>query len=375
MALQGKGFYIWKIKNCEEGNADRIARQARKADLSHVLIKVANGIYSYNYDWDKKIDLVPPVVRALQAKGIQVWGWHYVFGKQPISEARIAIQRVTELGLDGYVIDAESEYKASGKASAARQFMRELRGGLGTSTPIALSSYRYPSLHPLPWNEFLSKCDYNMPQVYWLKAHNPGDQLTRTLREFENPRIKYRPPIIPTGAAFREHGWEPSLDEIIEFLDTARDLKLKAANFWEWHNCREVLEPQHKIWKAIADYQWDHSPPPSVPGDISEQLIQALNCHEPSNVLALYQDRAVHITATRTVSGKAGIQAWYQALFNQIIPNAEFRLTGFSGIGSTRHFTWNAKSKSKQILDGKDTLGIQDDKITYHYSFFNVSQI
>ena len=253
--------------------------------------------------------------------------------------------------------------------------MRELRAGLGVSTPIALSSYRYPSLHPLPWNEFLAKCDYNMPQVYWLKAHNPGDQLTKTLREFESPRIKYRPPIIPTGAAFREHGWEPTLDEIQEFLDTARDLKLKAANFWEWYACREMLEPKHKIWNLIADYQWDRAPAPATPPDISEQYIQALNSHKPNQVIDLYQERAVHITAARTVSGKAGIQAWYQTFFNQIIPNAKFNLTGFSGNDRSRHLTWNAKSDSKQVLDGKDTFGILDGKITYHHTFFNVSQV
>ncbi len=372
MSLQGTGFYIWKIQNCEGGDADSIAQKASKAGLSHVLIKVANGIYSYNYDWNKKVDLVPPVVRALHARNIQVWGWHYVFGNQPIPEARIAIRRVTELGLDGYVIDAESEYKTSGKASAARQFMRELRAGLGNTTPIALSSYRYPSLHPIPWNEFLEKCDYNMPQVYWLKAHNPGDQLARTLQEFESPKIRYRPPIIPTGAAFREHGWEPSLAEVMEFLDKARELKLKAANFWEWYACREVLEPPQKIWNAIASFPWQPDPP--TPADISERYIQALNTHNTSQVLSLYRDRAVHITAARTVLGRTAIQSWYGTLFDQIIPNAKFSLTGFSGNGSSRHFTWNAKSDSHKILDGKDTLGVMDGKITYHYTYFTVTQ-
>ena len=103
MSLQGKGFFLWKIKNCEGGNADRIAKKAKKAGLSHVLIKIANGIYSYNYDWNLKIDLVSPVVKALRSKGIQVWGWHYVYGNQPLSEARIAVRRIQELDLDGYL--------------------------------------------------------------------------------------------------------------------------------------------------------------------------------------------------------------------------------------------------------------------------------
>ena len=99
MTLQGKGFFIWKINYCDGGDPERIANLAKDADLSHVLIKVANGIYSYNYNWDLMVDLVPPVANALQSLGIKVWGWHYVYGDDPINEARIAIRRVQDLNL------------------------------------------------------------------------------------------------------------------------------------------------------------------------------------------------------------------------------------------------------------------------------------
>jgi hypothetical protein len=371
MPLQGKGFFLWKIKNCEGGDADKIARTAKKAGLSHVLIKVANGIYSYNYDWNLKIDLVPPVAKALRSKGIQVWGWHYIYGNQPRSEARIAVRRVQELDLDGYVIDAESEYKESGKTTAAKQFMQELKAGLGNSVPLALSSYRYPSLHPIPWNEFLEKCDYNMPQVYWLKAHNPGAQLAQTLRAYESPSIKYHPPIIPVGAAFREHGWEPTIHEVLEFLDTARALNLKAANFWEWYSCREVLSPEGKMWQAISEYNWDTGT--ILPKDITEQYIEALNTQDAGKVVNLYNTRAVHVTSARTIFSKTAIQAWYGTLFKDLISNAKYKLTGFSGTGNSRHFTWIAAAGSQKILDGNDTLGLADGKITYHYTYFTIT--
>jgi hypothetical protein len=370
MTLRGKGFYLWKIKDCEGGNADRIAKEAKNAGLSHVLIKVANGIYSYNYDWKNKIDLAPPVAQALRSAGIQVWGWHYVYGDQPIPEARIAIRRVKELDLDGYVVDAESQYKQPGKKSAARYFMRELKGGLGNSVPIALSSYRYPSLHPIPWNEFLEKCDYNMPQVYWIHAHNPGDQLERSLREFESPSIKFHPPIIPIGAAFREHGWESTTTEVIEFMDKARALNLSAANFWEWYSCREVQSPKHEVWNAIANYDWDATPPPQ---DITGLYIDALNTHDADKVVSLYSERAVHVTSARTIFGKPAIKAWYKTFFDQILPNAVFKRTGFSGTGNSRHFTWTAQSAQHKVLNGNDTFGLANDKITYHYTYFTVT--
>ena len=66
--------------------------------------------------------------------------------------------------MDGFVLDREGHY--TGKYYSAKTFMDLLRKEI-TKTPIALSSYRYPNYHPqLPWDEFLSQCDLNMPQVY-----------------------------------------------------------------------------------------------------------------------------------------------------------------------------------------------------------------
>lgn len=363
--LSGKGFFIWKILECHDGDVVEIAEKAHYANLSHVLIKIANGIYSYNYDWEKNLDLVPDLAQELWARGIEVWGWHYVFGDQPTQEANKAISRIQELNVDGFVIDAEGHYK--NKFSSARTFMDRLTSEI-TDIPIALSSYRYPSYHPqLPWDEFLSQCDLNMPQVYWLKAHNPGAQLERCVEEFRN--LEYTPPIFPTGAAFTEWGWSPTADEVEAFLIRAQALNLPGANFWEWANCKDKLPPD--IWQTIKDYPWEAAPSP--PEDITEALIMALNSHDPSQVMALYQDQAVHITSNRTIQGKDALTQWYQSLFTEILPEGEFTLTGFSGTGNIRHLTWTASSSQGEVLNGRDTLGLLEDKISYHFSEFTVS--
>ena len=369
MVLEGKGFFIWKIKDCESGDPQLIAYKALDAGFSHILIKIANGIYSYNYDWDRMIDLVPPVANALKERGIQVWGWHYVYGDDPINEARIAIHRVQDLDLDGYVIDAEAEYKESGKTTAARHFMTELRNGLVNDVPVALSSYRYPTLHPIPWNAFLEKCDYTMPQVYWMKSHNPGSQLEQTLREYED--LDFHPPMVPVGSAFTEHGWTPTTSEVLEFLDTARSLNLPAANFWEWFNCREILTPKYEMWDLIASYDWDSGYPTEK--DISERYITALNTHDVEKVVDLYNENAVHVTSSRTIFGKSAIRAWYETLLNHLLQNGVFLRTGFSGKGNIRHFTWVCQAETTDVLNGNDTLGLHEDKISYHFSFFTVN--
>jgi 5-methylcytosine-specific restriction protein A len=64
-------------------------------------------------------------------------------------------------------------------------------------------------------------------------------------------------PYLPTGAAFREHGWQPTPAEIVEFLETAELLGLPGANFWEWAASKRI-----GLWSTVAEYEWTGVPPP-----------------------------------------------------------------------------------------------------------------
>lgn len=360
---KGKGFFIWKIPNSEGGKASAITTQAQNAGYTHILIKIADGTASSNYDTARATDLIPPVRNALKAVGIQVWGWHYVYGYDPLGEARKAIQRLQDLNLDGYVIDAEVQYKEPGKATAAAKFMTEMRAAF-PSLPMALSSFRYPSYHPqLPWKQFLEKCDFNMPQVYWEQAHNPVTQLTRSVNEFK--ALSPFRPIIPTGPAYKTGGWAPTETDINDFLKTASSLGLSAANFFSWEECRRDLPA---IWNTIARFNWA-----TAGRDISERYIAALNSHDANQVVNLYQPSAVQITASRTIQGTDQIRNWYMSLINDLLPNASFVLTSMGGIGNSRNFTWQATSTKGTVTNGRDTLGLLQDKINYHYSYFTVT--
>lgn len=253
----GHGMYIWQVLACENGDPGRIAAMAQLAELGHVLIKVCNWHYPYNIG-NNNVDLVPPVVAALRSAGVEVWGWGYVYGDNPTAEADIAIRRVKQLGLSGFVVNAEREYRdRPNNKAAAMAYMTRLRSGLGPAFRIGLSSYRYPSYHPqFPWREFLERVDINMPQVYWMQATNAGAQLRRSVAEFR-AMIPHRP-IIPTGSAFGEWGWTATPSQITDFLVTAQTLGLPACNFWSWQHARS--KPQ--LWEAVASYAWPFPTPP-----------------------------------------------------------------------------------------------------------------
>ncbi len=109
-----------------------IAARAASAGLTHVAIKIADAGNAFNID-KNGMDLIPPVVAALHAKGIQAWGWHYVYGYDPVAEAARRGPADDALQLDGYVIDAEAEYQYSGRAAVAETFCTQLRARTGRS--------------------------------------------------------------------------------------------------------------------------------------------------------------------------------------------------------------------------------------------------
>ncbi len=362
--ISGKGWYIWQIRRCEAGVPSVIASEAVAASLTHVLIKIADGVSAYNLDPISGIDLVPPVIQALRARGILCLGWQYVYGYDPVGEANIAIQRIQQLGVDGFVIDAEDQYKLPGRDVAAITYMTRLRSVLPT-LPMALSSYRYPTYHPqLPWEEFLTYCDYNMPQVYWVEAHNPAEQLIRSVREFQ--AISPFRPIIPTGSAYVQGDWAPTPLEIIEFLQAAQMLNLTAANFWEWGHTRLYLP---ELWDTVKLFPWETEPQE----DILVRYFNALNEHSSDQAVAIYDANGVHVNAERTVQGTDAIRSWYEILFGQLLPGAVFTLGESSGESSTRSFTWTATSNIGNVNDGSDSIGVVDGKIVYHYTSFSIS--
>jgi hypothetical protein len=366
MSLQGKGWFIWNIQRCENGAPEAIAQKAASAGLTHVLIKIAERTFGFGFDKNGR-DLVPPIAEALRARGIEVWGWHYIYGDNPAGEASIAIKRSTELRVDGYVIDAEAEFKLPGKAAVARTFMNALRAGLPT-LPVALSSYRYPSLHPqLPWKDFLEKCDLTMPQVYWEQAHNPDQQLARSAGEFANADlVGWVRPFVPTGSAYGVGNWKASPDELQRFLTRAVDLGLPAVNFYSWDYA--TASANTALWDKVAGFDW----PGAKPQDLVTRYFSALAAGEVDSIVALYQLNAGHVTAERTVIGVDALRVWYTDLLEKQLPGAQFTVQDVSGEGSSRRVTWTATCPTGTVADGDDTFGLRDGLIQYHYTCFTL---
>jgi hypothetical protein len=359
MALEGKGFYMWKIHRCEGGDVSAIVQRAKDAGLSHILIKIADGSSAYN------VDLAAALVEALKGVGIAAWGWQFVYGNEPFGEADIAVHRVKTLNLDGFVVNAEVDYKS--KHAQASAYMDSLCSRI-PGVPVALSSFRYPNYHTtLPWTEFLSQCDYNMPQVYWLQASNPAQQTDRCIAQFQS--VYPIRPIIVTGSAYEEWGWRPTTGQIQEFLGHAKEIGITAANFWSWDYAGS--DTGRDLWDAIAGFDWPVSKP--TPG-IVERLVFLMNDRDLDGIAALYQPNAVLVTSKKTVQGRSAFREYYYYLLKTQLPHSDIKVESRVVQDNIRHFKWDAigAANGMSVDDGQDTIGTRQGLIQYHSSVYRI---
>lgn len=264
-ALQGKGFYIYILDRREYDIATWV-QMAIEAQVTHVLIRAANGIYAFNQH------LMSEAVQAFHDASIQVWGWHYIypFYKKPdgsrytsttqavLLQRQIAraVSEMSTLGFDGWVVNAEKEWKYTGADIPAKAHMKALQASV--DIPIGFSSYRYPSKHrPFPFEAFLEYADINMPQVYWMMNDNPAEQLRMSIREYGELVIQR--PVFPTGAAFGEHGWRAKPHEVTEFLQEVERLGFPGCNFWEFWDA--AFRDSGTLWNAVRNYDWPDTQP------------------------------------------------------------------------------------------------------------------
>jgi hypothetical protein len=246
MVFSGMSIFLWQIANVlPEMNFSDFCTSLKDAGFESVYVKVADGAVAYNLQrvstnqWDDSKLL--SLFSAMDDAGLKKIGWQYIYGRQPEKEADRALERIQRFGLQGYVLDAEQEYKLMG-ANAANKYMQRLRSG--SKVPLALCSYRFPGLHTeFPWQAFLNwleseKGDCHMPQVYWVgdrRETGPIIQLQRTVKELQALKML---PIVPIGSLYGQNvngfDWKPTPKQIVNFSDGAKSLDCPGLGWWSW---------------------------------------------------------------------------------------------------------------------------------------------
>lgn len=240
-AMKDNGMFLWKAQNCADGEIAGIVAACKALGLRWVALKMGDAAYGHTSSFVNML----AAVKAFQAAGIRVFLWHYVYGgiwydknnvahtdgTPPEQEATFALRQIAELKPDGYIIDAEREWKGFDAANRAKRFMNTL-GYL--SIPTALTSYRFPSMHrEFPFYEFAKRCDAHMPQVYWQtpsSTRGPVHELVRSVNEL---KAIIDMPFSPIGRAYIGDGHpNPLPSEITDFAAKAIELGCDGISFW-----------------------------------------------------------------------------------------------------------------------------------------------
>lgn len=254
MRLRGRGGWIWYVDAC--GGAAGIVARARRARLSFVLVKGADG-----GDLWRQLDRT--LVDELRAAGLVVLGWAYCYGDDPEAEAAAA-ERILAAGVDGLVADVEAEYE--GKAAAAERYATLGRALCGDRL-FGYAPLPVVDLHQrLPYAQLNRACDVVMPQMYTRALGADDWPLGDLFAMWERWRDTWAgwgvptPPIAPVGEAFGR----ASPDDVRSFeaavaargvaahsywaLDHATDRQLEAMSAWTSGGGAGVTAALDGIW-------------------------------------------------------------------------------------------------------------------------------
>ncbi|MBJ7469993.1 MAG: peptidoglycan-binding protein [Solirubrobacteraceae bacterium] len=227
------GMWIFDLDAADGGTPAAILARARAARVSTVFLKSADGSTSQGSQFSAEF------VRALQAGGVRVCAWQYVYGTAPEAEAAIAIASI-RAGADCFVINAEKEY--AGRYAEAQRYLAALRAGVGAEYPVGLSSFGLPTSFPnFPFSVFLGPggAQVDMPQVYWREFEQPVALISA--RVASGHRI-YGRPIAPMGQTYNG----ATEDDVQSFRSTWAAYGAQGLSWFRWG----VTPPE--VWEALA---------------------------------------------------------------------------------------------------------------------------
>ena len=236
-AFDGSGMWIWYLARSEGGDVSRIALQAQTHGVTTVYVKSADGAGVWS-------QFSAENVAALKATGLRVCAWQFVYGRDPIGEARAAAA-AKDAGADCFVIDAESSYE--GRYAQAQRYLTKLRTLVGSDYPIGLTSFPYVDYHPgLPYSVFMGPggASFNLPQVYWKTI---GDTVDEALAHTYEWNLPYETAIFPLGQTYDG----PRAADVRRFRQLSSAYGARGVSWW--------------VWQFASDSDWDALGVPVLP--------------------------------------------------------------------------------------------------------------
>lgn len=174
---------LW-IVTMDEAAEARLLRNAKTARVQTVCIRSTSP-------------RLPGAIRRFQQQNMKVYAWRWpaaspTQSKSPhyfaTDEANFVVEELIPAGLDGYIVDPESEgdgaandWNHTSLAPLARSFCQKIRNAAPAGFHFGITSgCTYPShgMRPnIPWAEFAAASDALYPQTYWGMVNSHEDAI------------------------------------------------------------------------------------------------------------------------------------------------------------------------------------------------------
>lgn len=276
----GKGYYVWQLYRLHSGDMVAFVEALKAAGINWVTVKLTDGAYEFQGAGVKngasnQAAYLQQLVPLLEAAGIELHGWGYVYGysyANCIAEAQIAAATLAKYPtVKSWAINAEKEFKVSDGKSWAKWHTQELKrllAAAGINIPVALSSFRFPlTSHPeFPWFAFANWIDFWMPQVYWQADTRLDAGALQLEKDYGQVMSIKQLPYIPAGTTYPHGSWWATPRQLVGFMDKAKELGIPAVNYWAYYYA--TLNPV--VYDAVAGYDWQVAQQPTEPEEPTE---------------------------------------------------------------------------------------------------------
>lgn len=264
----GKNTYIWTIKSCFGGDAQRIASALSNCGFQSAILHEANLYY-----WRSPERIA--LAKTLRSAGIMPIGGAAVYGYDPVGEGKLAADICLENDLTCFVFDAETTWDArpapnSNAVKLLQEFRKRAPGvKAGWCYWSFWKSGKGVSWYPrkdVIWAaqaENYGECDFFMPMMYW-GGSTPAQAVDYLNVSWAQYREITDKPIIPIGRAYVGDGGTAAADAIEAFDTRARELGAPGVSWWSMQHALALTG----IWPALCDlkpYSGAETPIPQPP--------------------------------------------------------------------------------------------------------------
>ncbi len=240
-----RAMYIWKLRNVieAEGSVAKIVEKARRAQLSQLWVKLADGATRSDNLQGTIAARFAELIEQCGEAGIEVWGWHVPHcadAARTAAELGLIDQLVQGLALNGLIMDAEGggEYFKGDKEQAARYGEGMKAIAIAKGIPLAISSNDIPQNLAgwLPrFNTIAAQADVNYPQVYYGGSPSVVNRLDRAAAANAHLTL----PFAPVGAAWIGGGGgcesaSACAERATAFIALAKERDYPLYSFWHW---------------------------------------------------------------------------------------------------------------------------------------------